>query len=66
VTPDPLELLTVDDVCGLLKVRKSWLYDAVERGDLPVVRLGRHLRFRRDDLASLLNDVARRGGATRT
>ena len=25
-----LDLLTPDDVCALLKVKKSWLYDAVE------------------------------------
>ena len=27
-----LDLLTPDDVCALLKVKKSWLYDAVENG----------------------------------
>ena len=29
-----LHLLTPDDVCALLKVKKSWLYDAVENGEL--------------------------------
>jgi hypothetical protein len=27
-----LNLLTPDDVCTLLKVKKSWLYDTVESG----------------------------------
>ena len=27
-----LDLLTPDDVCALLRVKKSWLYDAVESG----------------------------------
>jgi hypothetical protein len=33
-----LDLLTPDDVCALLKVKKSWLYDAVESGALEVIR----------------------------
>jgi len=40
------ELLTVDDVCALLKVKKSWLYDTVERGLITPLRLGKQLRFR--------------------
>jgi excisionase family DNA binding protein len=34
-----LGLLTPDDVCALLKVKKSWLYDAVENGALEAIRL---------------------------
>jgi excisionase family DNA binding protein len=41
-----LDLLTPDDVCALLKVKKSWLYDTVESGALEAVRLGKQLRFR--------------------
>ena len=45
------ELLTVDEVCAWFKVSKDWVYDEVEAGRLPHVRLGRrHLRFRRSDL----------------
>jgi excisionase family DNA binding protein len=47
---DPLDLLTPDALCALLKVRRSWLYDAVESGVLPALRLGRQLRFRRLDV----------------
>ncbi|MBK8078180.1 MAG: helix-turn-helix domain-containing protein [Kineosporiaceae bacterium] len=51
-----LELLTVADVCTLFQVTKDWVYDEVEAGRLPYVRLGRkHLRFRRLDLASFLS-----------
>ena len=32
-----LDLLTPDDVCALLKVKKSWLYDAVENGAIEAV-----------------------------
>jgi excisionase family DNA binding protein len=72
-TPDPprsaywdLDLLTPDDVCALLKVKKSWLYDAVECGALEAIRLGKQLRFRPsaliryvDERASKVNDCQR-------
>jgi excisionase family DNA binding protein len=49
-----LDLLTPDDVCALLKVKKSWLYDAVESGALETVRLGKQLRFRPSAVARYL------------
>ena len=57
--PDPLSLLDADDVCGLWKVKKSWLYDAVEAGDIPVIRFGRQLWFRRSDIAAYIDRLAR-------
>jgi excisionase family DNA binding protein len=53
--PDPSqgvdELLTVHEVCDWFKVSKDWVYDEVEAGRLPYVRLGRrHLRFPRSEL----------------
>jgi excisionase family DNA binding protein len=53
-----LELLTPDQVCDLLKIRKSWLYDEVEAGRFPHLRLGRQLRFRRQDIAAHLSHLA--------
>ena len=50
-----LDLLTPDDVCALLKVRKSWLYDTVESGALEAVRLGKQLRFRPSAVARYLD-----------
>jgi excisionase family DNA binding protein len=50
-----LDLLTPDDVCMLLKVKKSWLYDEVERSALDAIRLGKQLRFRPSDLARYLD-----------
>jgi hypothetical protein len=35
--PDVGQLLTPDDVCALLKVKKSWLYDAVENGAVEAI-----------------------------
>ena len=53
-----LDLLTPDDVCALLKVKKSWLYDAVESGTLDAIRLGRQLRFRPSALDRYLDFLA--------
>jgi excisionase family DNA binding protein len=54
-----LELLTLDELVALLKVRKSWLYDEVEAGRLPAIRLGRQLRFRIADVEAYLIRAAR-------
>jgi excisionase family DNA binding protein len=55
-----LDLLTPDDVCTLLKVKKSWLYDTVESGALEAIRLGKQLRFRPSALARYLDASAGR------
>ena len=54
-----LDLLTPDDVCTLLKVKKSWVYDEVEAGRLDALRLGKQLRFRPSDLARYLDERAK-------
>jgi excisionase family DNA binding protein len=56
-----LDLLMPDDVCTLLKVKKSWLYDEVEAGRLDAIRLGKQLRFRPSDLARYLDERAKVG-----
>jgi excisionase family DNA binding protein len=53
-----LDLLTPDDLCALLKVKKSWLYDAVENGALEAIRLGKQLRFRPSALVRYLDERA--------
>lgn len=51
------ELLTVEEVAGLLKVPTSWVYERC-RGcasdPLPHVKLGKYLRFRKSDLLRYL------------
>jgi excisionase family DNA binding protein len=70
--PDPaqgahwdLDLLTPDDVCALLKVKKSWLYDAVEDGSIETIRLGKQLRFRPSALVRYLEERATNGNGDR-
>ena len=61
-----LDLLTPDDVCALLKVKKSWLYDAVENGALETIRLGKQLRFRPSAIVRYLDERMSNGNAHRT
>ena len=49
------ELWTPERVCQALACRRSWLYDQVEAGRFPVVRLGRQLRFRPADISRYLD-----------
>jgi excisionase family DNA binding protein len=57
------ELLDVEDLCRWLKVDRDWVYDHVQNGDLPYVRLGgrpgypgRLLRFERAAIQEYLFD----------
>src|SRR4051794_27274497 len=43
-------LLTAAEAATLLAVRRSWIYDAARSGQLPCIRVGRHVRFLRSDL----------------
>jgi excisionase family DNA binding protein len=61
-----LDLLTPDDVCALLKVKKSWLYDAVENGALEAIRLGKQLRFRPSALDRYLKERVSNGNGSAT
>lgn len=62
-----LDLLTADDVCVLFKVKKSWLYDTVEAGEIEVVRLGKQLRFQPSAVSAYLAErtEGRRAAETR-
>jgi excisionase family DNA binding protein len=63
-TDETHELLTVSEVCDLLRIRASTCYAAAEDGRLPCVRLWRGrrkslLRFRRTDIESMIAGTAR-------
>jgi excisionase family DNA binding protein len=40
-------LLRPERAAELLAVKPSWLYEAVRSGNLPCLRIGRHIRFTR-------------------
>jgi excisionase family DNA binding protein len=45
-------LLTVEELAEILRVPKSWIYS--HQDQLPTVRLGRYVRFKRSEIASFL------------
>jgi excisionase family DNA binding protein len=52
------DLLTVQETARLLKVSVSWIYEHVRPGAedrLPVVKLGKYLRFDRRDLLAYID-----------
>jgi excisionase family DNA binding protein len=44
------EFLTIDELSEYLNLKRSKLYSLVETGELPHYRIGRLIRFRRDDV----------------
>jgi excisionase family DNA binding protein len=54
------EILTVAHVADELKFTRSYVYEAIRRGDLTAVRKGKYVRVRRSDLRAWIDgDVAR-------
>lgn len=56
------ELLTVHEVAALLHVPVSWMYEHTRRGApdaLPVVKVGKYLRFRPSDLLDYIDRKSR-------
>ncbi len=43
-------LLTLKDAETLLKVPRSWIYERTRKGEIPHVKLGKYLRFHRQEL----------------
>jgi len=55
-------LLTVEDVAALLRVSPDWVRDHASRKQprLPVIRVGKLLRFRSHEIERWIQDVAQR------
>jgi len=49
-----LELLTVSEVCGVLRCHEKTVYRWVKNGRLTAVRVGTRLKFDPADLASFI------------
>jgi excisionase family DNA binding protein len=45
-------LLTVEELAEILRVPKSWIYS--HQDQLPTMRLGRYVRFKRSEIESFL------------
>ena len=64
IAVDPQELLTPDQVCALLKMKRTWFYAQVARGVFRPIKLGRSTRVRRRDLEAYLSGLERAGEST--
>lgn len=57
MTPQDLNLLTVDDLAKQLKVKPSWIYGETRKtgpGTIPRIRVGKYLRFSLEEVMDWL------------
>lgn len=52
---DDDDVITVIEAAKLLKVGKNAVYDAIKRGELPHLRVGKHIRLSRQAVMRALN-----------
>lgn len=57
--------MTATEVAKLLALPKSTVYELARRGELPCARLGRTVRFVRDDIEARLRDASTPAAASR-
>ena len=59
------KLVDVREMAQILRVPESWLYERTRRGPkaIPLVRLGKYVRFRPDEVVKFFE--AQRGGGAR-
>ena len=55
------EFLNIDELSEFLNIKKSTLYSMVENGELPHYKIGRLIRFRRDELNAWLESHRKDG-----
>jgi excisionase family DNA binding protein len=48
------ELICIDDLCRILKLKKSYVYLLTHEKKIPHYKLGRHLRFKLSDIEKWL------------
>lgn len=58
------DLLTLHEVCELLKVSKDYIYSLTHRRKIPHIKMSGLLRFRRSDLDDWLAEQEVRGADT--
>ena len=60
------KLLTVQEVCGLLKVSKAYIYSLTCRKKIPHIKMMGRLRFRQSEIDGWLREQEVRSGNTET
>ena len=53
--------LTIDEAAALIRVPKSWLYERTRTNTVPHVKLGKYLRFDREELVTWTRQFRRDG-----
>jgi excisionase family DNA binding protein len=53
--------LTVQEAADLLRVPVSWLYERTRTNSVPHVKLGKYLRFDREELTAWVDKLRRDG-----
>lgn len=43
-------LADIDEAAAFLKVPRSWLYERTRKGTVPLIRVGKYLRFDLEDI----------------
>lgn len=56
-------LLTIEEVCELLKVSKGYIYWLTHQRKIPFIKMQGHLRFRWSDIDSWLREQEVRSGS---
>ena len=57
-----MQLLTAEEVAELLGVPLSWVRDHTRSGHIPHIRLGRYIRYDRDDVLAWVESLKTGGG----
>ena len=52
--PDGALAVTVDELAGMLRISRSWIYKQAAADAIPCVRFGNSLRFTRQNVAQIL------------
>ncbi len=60
----PTEVMTVNEVAQYLRVNPQTVYRKAKAGELPAVRIGRAIRFRRAELEGWLKSLSSNSHAT--
>jgi excisionase family DNA binding protein len=61
VTNQAIRWLTIDEAAALIRVPKSWLYERTRTNTIPHLKLGKYLRFDRDELVAWTRQFRRDG-----
>ena len=55
-SPIPHDLLTAREVADVMRVSTMTVYRLIKAGEMPAIRVGKHLRIRERDVARFLED----------